>query len=170
MNPVAFRFVDGKMVPINPFFAARASKQYEPGHVYVLVPKEGRSPESHRHYFACLHDAWLNLAEEYADEFSSSEELRAYALVKAGYADKTIITCATNQDAIHAAAMATSRDKIRIVNVAGRVITVWTPHSQSQREMGKEAFGASKNAVLDIVAAMARTTVADLSRNAGQSA
>ncbi len=170
VNPVAFRYEDGKMVPANKFHADRAAKQFAQGQTYAMVVHEARSPESHSHYFACLHDAWMNLAEEYADEIPTAEHLRAYALVKAGYADKHTIVHATPEDAIRTAAIASSRDKIRIVKVAGRIVTVWIPHSQSTRAMGKKEFAASKNAVLDIVAAMARTTRHDLENNAGKAA
>lgn len=168
MNPVAFRFLNGSMVPINSFFAARAAKQFEPGRAYVLVPKEGRSIESHNHYFACLHDAWLNLSEEYADEIPTEDHLRAWALVKAGYADRHIITCVSHDDALRVAAISASREKIRIINVDDCVVTIWIPHSQSMRDMGKETFQASKTAVLDIVAAMARTSRGELEANAGK--
>lgn len=169
-NPVAFKF-DGKaMIPINPFFAARASKQYEPGQVYVLVPQEARSPESHNHFFAALHEGWLNLAEEYADEFPTSAHLRAWCLVKAGFADRNTIVCASPEDAIRAAAIASTRDKIRIIEVAGRTVTVWIPHSMSRAAMGKERFQAAKTSVLDIIATMTHSTRQELEKNAGQSA
>lgn len=168
MNPVAYRWINGHMVPLNSFFATRAAKQYQPGATYVLVPNEARSPESHSHFFAALHDGWLNLAEEYAEEFPTSAHLRAWALTKAGYADKNVIVCATSEDAIRTAAIASTRDKIRIIEVSGRTVTVWIPHSQSRAAMGKERFQDSKSKVLDIVAAMARTTRQDLEANAGK--
>lgn len=170
MNPVAFRFVNGAMIPINPFFAARAAKQYEPGQVYVLVPQEARSPESHKFYFAMLHEAWLNLAEEHAERHPSSEHLRAYCLVRTGHADKNTIVCATAEDAIRTAAIASTREKIRIIEVSGRVVVVWIPKSQSMRSMGKAEFEKSKNDVLDLAASMARTTRSDLEKNSGKSA
>lgn len=170
MHPVAFRFVAGKMQPANAFHAARAAKQYVEGQTYALVIHEARSPESHSHYFAALHEAWLNLSEEWAAELPSSEHLRAYCLTKAGHADRHLITCATSEDAIETAAIASSREKIRIIQVAGRIVTVWVPHSQSFKTMGKERFEKSKRDVLELSAAMARTTVDDLQRNAGRSA
>lgn len=170
MNPVAYRWLNGHMVPLNSFFATRAAKQYQPGATYVLVPNEARSPESHSHFFAALHDGWLNLAEEYAEEFPTSAHLRAWCLVKAGYADRNEIVCATPEDAIRTAAIASTRDKIRIIEVAGRTVTVWIPHSMSKAAMGKERFQDSKTKVLDLVAAMARTTRQDLEKHGGQHA
>lgn len=170
MNPVAYRWINGHMVPLNSFFATRAAKQYQPGATYVLVPNEARSPESHSHFFAALHDGWLNLAEEYAEEFPTSAHLRAWCLVKAGFADRNTIVCASPEDAIRAAAIASTRDKIRIIEVAGRTVTVWIPHSMSKAAMGKERFQSAKSAVLDLVAAMARTTRQDLEKHGGQHA
>lgn len=169
-NPVAYRWNGTAMVPLNSFFAARATKQYEVGKAYVLVPNEARSPESHGHFFAALHEGWLNLAEDFADEFPSAEYLRAWCLVKSGFADHQVIVCATAEDAARVAAIASSREKIRIVVVEGNVVNIWLPKSQSMKAMGKVEFEASKRACLDLIASMARTTVDDLQRNAGRSA
>lgn len=170
-NPVAFRFVNGTMVPANSFHVARAAKQFVEGQTYALVmTHEARSPESHKFYFAQLNEAWLNLTEEHAERHPTSEHLRAYALTKGGYADKTTIVCSTPEDAIRTAAIASTREKIRIIEVKGRIVEIWIPRSQSMRSMGKAEFEASKNAVLDIVAAMTHSTRKDLERNAGRSA
>ncbi len=168
--PVAFRWMNGSMVPLNRFFADRAAKQFEPGREYVLVPKEGRSIESHNHYFLKLHEAWLNLDEKYTDEIPSEDHLRAWALVKAGFAERHTIKCASHDDALRTAAIAASRDKIRIIEINDCLVTIWIPESQSMKEMGKERFQASKTAVLDIVSAMARTTREELEKNAGNHA
>lgn len=168
MKPVAFRWQDNKMVPTNKFFMARAEEQFNPNAVYVLTEEQARSPESHGHFFAALHEAWLNLSEEHAEQHPTSSHLRAWALVKCGFADKTVIVCATPEDAIRTAAIASTREKIRIIEISGRVITVWIPKSQSMKAMGKEEFERSKREVLDLVAAMARTTRSDLEANAGK--
>lgn len=170
MNPVAFRFVNGRMEPANSFHSARASKQFVDGQTYALVVHEARSPESHSHFFAALHEGWVNLAEEYAEEFATPEYLRAWCLVKAGFADKQVIVCASPEDAGRTAAIASSREKIRIVIVEGCVVTIWVPTSMSMKTMGKADFEDSKRKVLDIVASMAHTTREDLEKNAGKSA
>lgn len=159
---------DGKVMRPLSRFVDICERTFEIGERCILTKKEYRSHASHAHYFACLHDAWLNLAEEYGDEFPSSEHLRAWCLVKAGYADKQVITCATPDDAARTAAIASSREKIRIVSLDGCVVTIWVPHSQSMKAMGKKEFQDSKTKVLDIVAAMARTTRQDLEANAGK--
>ena len=96
-RPLAFRWSGEVMTPL---YRKAADAAYTVGEVYVLVPHMPRSKASHDHYFACIHDAWLNLPEELADEIPSDEHLRGWGLCKAGYCDKTIIKCASNEDAI----------------------------------------------------------------------
>lgn len=170
MSPCAFRFDNGLMIPANSFHASRANKQFNQGQTYVLVVNEARSPESHKFYFAMLHEAWLNLSEEHAELHPTAEHLRAYCLMKTGHADKSTIVCATPEDAIRTAAIASTRDKIRIIEVSGKVVQVWIPRSQSLRSMGKVEFERSKNDVLDLAASMARTTRQALQDNAGKHA
>lgn len=169
-NPVAFRYDGNAMVPANRFHFERAAKQFKPGETYALVPHEARSPESHSHFFAALHEGWVNLAEDLADEFPSAEYLRAWCLVKEGFADHQVIVCATTDDAARVAAIASSREKIRIVIVDGNVVNIWLPKSMSMKAMGKADFENAKRKVLDLVASMARTTRQDLEKHSGQHA
>ena len=115
---------------------------------------EHRSSESHRHYFACIADAWGNLPEAMADEHPSPEHLRHFALIKAGYCTETKIVCATNGDALHLATYASKADTFALVNVMGRVVTIWRAESQSIPAMGGKKFQASKEAVLNVISAM----------------
>jgi hypothetical protein len=156
MNPISFGWDGDAMVPASRRFAIQADKQYVVGENYTLVPVEIRSMESHRHFFASVRNAWENLREDIADEFPTAEHLRAWGLVKSGFADKTIIKCASNDDAIELAALAKGTGKIRIVEVSGKIVTIWTPHSQSMKAMGKQRFQESKQKVLDVLAAMVR--------------
>lgn len=168
--PIAFNWDGEAMVPANRRFTLQCDKQYVVGETYVLVPHQSRSIESHRHYFAAIHDAWQSLPEDIADELPTPEHLRAWALVKAGFADKSVIRCASNDDAVHLAALAKSGDKIRIVEVIGRVVTIWTPHSQSMRAMGKARFQESKHKVLDVLAGLIDVKSETLSSEAGRAA
>ncbi len=161
---------DGKVMRPLPRFVDLCERTFEIGERCILERKEYRSHASMGHYFAALKEGWTNLAEEYGEEFPTVAHLRAWCLVKAGYADKQVITCATPEDAARTAAIASSREKIRIVNLEGCVLTIWVPHSQSMKAMGKKEFQDSKQKVLDIVAAMARTTRTELEANAGKAA
>lgn len=174
LAPIAFTWTDaGTMMPSSRRFALQADKQYVVGETYVMVPHAARSSESHRHYFAAIKDAWLNLPEDMADEFPTTEHLRAWALMKAGYADKAVINCASRDDAIVLAADTRKRgpdDKIKIIDIHGRVVTIWTPHSQSMKAMGKQRFQESKQKVLDVIAGMIGVSSDALSSNAARAA
>src|SRR5262245_10128854 len=165
-NPIAYVW-DGEAFTPLPRFAGRCDDEFLVGQRYTLEVIEQRSAQTHRHFFAAVHDAWLNLSEDIADEFPSSEHLRAWGLVKAGFADKTVIRCASNDDAIRLAALTKGDAKIRIVEVSGRIVTVWTPHSQSMRAMGRATFQKSKDAVLDAIAQLCGYSAAALKENAG---
>jgi hypothetical protein len=156
------------MTPISAAFLERANKQFQVGHAYPLMPQESRSTQSHKHYFACVRKAWDNLSHEQLEQFPTAEHLRAWALVKSGYASETVIVCASFDDARRVAVLSRDAAKIRIVGIEQKVVTVWTPHSQSVKAMGHRLFQESKEKVLDICAGLARTTRAELKANAGE--
>lgn len=148
---IVYTWLGDEFQPL-PRFAKQCDELFVIGQRYTLEPVEQRSAESHRHYFAQLHDAWLNLNEDMAAELPTSEHLRAWGLIKAGFADKTVIKCASNDDAISAAKEFKKGEKIKIVEVSGRIVTVWTPHSQSKKAMGAAKFQESKQKCLDAIA------------------
>lgn len=122
------------------------------GEVYTLDVVLGRSGNSHRHFFAQVHDLWLTLPEGVADRFPSSEHLRKWALIKAGYADERSIVCSTPAEASRVAAFVRPIDTYAVVTVSDYVVRVFTAKSQSYRAMGAKDFQSSKTAVLDVVA------------------
>lgn len=128
--------------------AARCDKDLVIGEVSRWEPVHERSLDSHRHYFACINNAWANLPEALADEYPSPESLRKRALIKCGYCDMTKIVCRTNADALAVAALVTAMDEFALVNVSDNVVTVWRAHSQAMRAMGKAKFQESKDRVL----------------------
>jgi hypothetical protein len=169
MTPIAFQWDGESMVPLKRF-QRLCDKQYVIGEVYPLVPTEERSRATHNHYFASLHDAWLNLPEEIASDFPTEEHLRKYALIKAGFCKKREAVFSSVDDALFAAAIVKPADEYAVVEVLGRVLRVYTAKSQSMREMGKEDFQASKQAVLDVVAGMVGVSPDDLATSAGKAA
>jgi hypothetical protein len=151
MNNMEFTWTGSSFDPL-PRFEKRCDEEYVVGQRYRLEATEPRSIETHNHFFACVSDAWSNLPDHLADEFPSPSHLRAWGLIKAGFADKTVIKCASNDDAISAAKEFKKGEKIKIVEVSGRIVTVWTPHSQSKKAMGAARFQQSKTAVLQAIA------------------
>lgn len=155
------------MIPRSP---TAADRQYVVGECYRLAVHEERSRKSHDHYFACVHDAWLNLPDSLAERHPTDEHLRKWALIKAGYRDERVIVCASAAEALKMVAFAEAMDDYTIVIRSHDVVTVFTAKSQSLKAMGKKDFHESKNAVLDILSDMVGVTSKELQENAGRAA
>jgi hypothetical protein len=145
---------DGEVLRPLPAFANAAAGRFGIGEVVALAPAEPRSSPSHRHYFACVREAWVNLPEQHAVRFASEEHLRKYALIKAGYRHERSIVCASKPEARRIAAFIRPIDDYAIVLVEGGVIVQLTARSQSAAAMSRSEFQASKEAVLGILAEM----------------
>ena len=122
-----------------------------PGSIAAWQTVEVRSGKSHRHYFAAVHDAWLNLPEHLVDEFPSSEHLRKYALIKSGFCTMTKLACKTNADAINVCTLMSKMDTYAICEVTGGVVTVRQAYSQSIPAMGRKLFQESKEEVFRVL-------------------
>ena len=154
------------MVPLSAF-RLRADDVFVIGQVYKLEEIEERSTKSHKHYFACVREAWQNLPEEAADRFPSPEHLRKWALIMAGYADERSIVCASKAEALRLAAFIRPMDDFAVVVARENVVKAFTPQSQNTRAMDQKTFQESKDAVLDRIAQLIGTDAATLKRNAG---
>lgn len=153
MKPALFRWSGEVMEPVRPT-QRLCDAQFVVGEVYSLQAIERRSMASHRHFFAAVHDAWLNLPEDQAERFPTDEHLRKYALIKTGYADQRSIVCASRAEALRVAEFIKPMDGYAIVSVQGAVVHVFTAQSQSLPAMGKERFQDSKDKVLDYCAGL----------------
>ena len=163
--PISFHWDGESMVPLKRF-QRLCDKQFVVGEVYPLAVNEERSRATHNHYFASLHDAWLNLPEAVASDFPTEDHLRKYALIKAGFCDKREAVFSSVDDALHAAAIVKPADEYAIVEVSGQILRVYTAKSQSMRAMGKADFQASKEAVLEVVSGMVGVSPEELGRAA----
>ena len=168
-TPVSFRWTGETMEPLKWFHNICASI-FVIGQTYTLEEIKDRSSASHRHYFACIHDAWLNLSEAAAVQFPTSEHLRKIALIASGYADIRTLPCSSRAEALRLAAFIRPIDTYAIVHVKEAVVTVSTAQSQSVRAMGAKEFQASKTKTLDYIAVQIGTTPAQLERNAREAA
>ncbi len=146
-----------------PRFIKTIDAAYGLGEVVTLVPHEARSQAGHNHYFAAVHEAWLNLPEGYGDRFPTADHLRKFALIKSGSRDERSIVCASKAEALRLAAFVKPMDEFAVVTVSEAVVTVYTAKSQSQKAMGKQAFQASKEAVLGVLADLIGVTPEQLS-------
>jgi hypothetical protein len=170
-SPFPFVWTDeGCMRPPGNYWPVQADKRFVVGMQYRLVEFHDRSETSHRHYFAALHDAWQSLSDEQVERFPTSEHLRKWALIKAGYADERSIVGASKAEAQRIAAFVKPMDDYAVVTAKDAVVTVYTAKSQSMKAMGKRDFEESKQAVLGIVSEMIGVKPDELRRQAGQAA
>jgi hypothetical protein len=131
-----------------------ADKHFTAGESYPLIVHEPRSHASHNHFFAIIAEAHLNLPDDLAERLPTPEHLRKYALIRAGYRDERSISCASKAEALRVAAFVKPMDEFAVVAVVEAVVTVYTAKSQSMRSMGSRVFAESKEAVLNVLAAL----------------
>jgi hypothetical protein len=155
-GPVRYRWSGEAMVPLARF--ARRAASFVVGQVYDLEEVAERSKESHNHFFACVHTAWLNLPEMYADRFGDDpkegpEKLRKWCLIKAGFSKEHLVVATTAEQAERIAALAGLLDPFAVVLVDGTLVRVMIAKTQKLRRSGRDGmdkreFEASKEAVL----------------------
>lgn len=146
------------------------AQNYKSGEEYWMVEEQERSKKSHSHYFAAVHSGWENLPEEYAGRYASSEHLRKAALIRMGYCLTTEIVFDNEASAITACDHIKKIDTYSIVSVIGCIVTQLVAETQKYREMGKERFQQSKQAVLDFIAALIGVDSKELAAQAGEAA
>lgn len=126
--------------------------------VFVSIDRM-RSDKSHRHQFAWVKDAWANLPEKYQQMrwAETPETLRKHALIVTGFHQSYTLDCGQKAPAerIKKALESAEAGKhgYALGQVRGPVVTIWTPESQSYRAMGGDRFKASKQAILEWIAA-----------------
>jgi hypothetical protein len=153
MSAAAYAWDGAAMRPL-PAFASSLTARFAVGEVVSLEPALVRSQPNHRHYFACVREAWVNLPERFAAQFPTEEHLRKYALIKAGFCDQRSIVCTSKAEARRLGAFIQPLDDYAVVAVEDRLVTVFTAKSQSAAAMSKATFQASKDAVLAVLAEM----------------
>lgn len=139
------------------------------GEIVSVTIDRGRSTASHKHQFAWLTDAWLNLPESLRDRpwAETSETLRKHALIATGFHQSYTLDCGANATAqrVKAALVSAEAGKhgYAVGVVRGPIVTIWTPESQSVRAMGGKRFQESKTAIMDWIAAQIGIDAANLS-------
>lgn len=161
------------MAPLNDVWLGRCIRRFAVGEVYKLEELSERSQISHDQQFAWLHDAWMNLPQHLADQFPSADHLRKRALIDCGFYRETILDIGTNAGAIRAAAWARTKDDFAYVVVRGPLVVIREAKSQKTRghdHMDKAEFQASKQAILEYIAALISVAPQALLANAGMAA
>lgn len=149
--PQHFEWNGEAMIPLH---RRRADQTFVVGQRYSLVQYEDRSAASHKHEFAWLHEAWQSLPEHLTDKFPTSEHLRKFALIRAGYSDSHTITCKSKAEALRVAAFIRPIDEYAVVVTQEATVTRFTAKSQSRRAMGAKEFQQSKEKIMEVVARM----------------
>lgn len=155
---------DGEALQIKPSFQRRADQVLTIGETYLMAPHEERSDATHRHQFAWVREAWLNLPETLADEYGSPEHLRKRALIVAGFYTETILDVGSHAAALRVAQFARGEDEYAVAVVRGGTVIIRKAKSQSRRSMQKDEFQASKAAILEVIAEMIGVTPETLSK------
>lgn len=163
--PLYYRWKGDGFVPLGRH-AKLADQQFVIGQVYRLEVVEERSARTHRHQFAWLREAWLNLPEGYRYEpwAQSPEHLRKWALIRTGWHDCQTFECGTKAEAQRWAAHLRPLDDFSVVIARGAIVERYTAKSQSVKAMGKNDFQASKTAVLEYVAGLLGVEPGDLAK------
>lgn len=167
--PLRYEGAGAFLVP-GPYWASRCDKELVVGEVYRMERREERSDATHKHEFAWLKDAWLNLPENIAHLYPSPTHLRKRALIDAGYYDEQAIDAGSNAAALRVAAAFRSREEFSLVIVKGPFVLIRTAKSQSRRAMNREEFQKSKEALMDVVAGLIGVPPDRLAQEAGRAA
>lgn len=160
-----FRWTGEAMAPLSAF-ARRCDAAFVIGEVYNLEAIEQRSAKSHAHFFASVNTAWQSLPENLTEQFPTSEHLRRWCLIRAGFRQSRDIVASSKAEAQRIAAFVKPMDTYAVVTTRECVVTVWTAESQSMRAMGKQRFQESKDAVLSLLAALIGTDPVEIGRAA----
>lgn len=171
--PLRLRWTGTVFEPAGFRAARECESTYEPNEVYEFLQHKVRSEKSHRHFFACVNEAFDNLPEALAAQFVSPEHLRKWALIQVGYRKERIIVQSTAADAARAAALIRPMDEFAVIETDGPLVRVWT--ARTQKEDGPSAMGArefedSKQKVLALLEEMIGLAPGELGKHAGMSA
>lgn len=150
--PMFFQWSGEAMIPRS---ARAADEQYVIGQFYRMGEIDERSEVAHRHEFAWLREAWLNLPDHLARAYPSAEHLRKAALIATGWCTTTDYVCGSHAEAQRwAANLRREVTEYDVVEVRAGVVRVHRAHSQRRGAMDKKEFQASKNAIIDWVSAL----------------
>ncbi len=161
--PLTFRWT-GEAMEILPRFAKEADKRFVIGQCYTMEEIQERSSATHRHYFAAVNEAFVNLPETIAAQWPTAEHLRKFCLIKAGFHNHRSIVARSKAEAQKLAAFIRPMDDFAIVTVNDCVVDVFTARSQSNRAMNKQEFAQSKERVLAILDEMLGVSAGEVAK------
>ena len=169
MIPVIFEWDGDAMKPVAGF-AKACDRQFVVHERYRMEVVQQRSPESHRHFFAAVNEAFNNIPEAHAGRWPTPDHLRRWALIQAGFRTETVYIATTNAEALRIGTFLRSLDEFAYVEVRGKTATFHRAKSQSYAEMSRKEFAESKEAVLGVLAKLIDVPKDELTSSAGRAA
>jgi hypothetical protein len=161
---------DGKsLIPI-PYDKPKAERQFQFGRTYQVEVVEYRSPESHKHFFACLRTAFDNIPEAHANRWQTPDQLRKWCLCQTPFRDTQEFHAPSHAEAIRLATHFAQLREFSVCEIRDNMVLRHTPHSQDYAHMADREFQASKSAVLDVLANILGVPTEDLAREGGRAA
>jgi len=171
MRAVRYRWTGTAWEPF-PAFLSHCQEQFVEGESRWLDEHHDRSPASHNHYFACLHEIWSQLSDELRLQFPRPQNLRKWCLIEAGWMTEmegfTMVNPTAALRLAHDLSRAYPDDRIFVEPRDPRVVRWQMAKSQSLKAMGKKSFQKSKDDVLAKAAELIGVSVEELQRNAGR--
>lgn len=168
--PFPLLWRDGAFWPATPYQATRCAEHFEIGGKYALIEYQPRNMPRHAALFAQLDEVWEQLPEGMADDFPTQDHLRAFALIKTGWHDRTSYILKDADEALKLAGDLRRRSQFSLVVVSGATVDFYEPKSQAVRAMKDPEFVKSMNDVLDYAANLVGIDRNTLKENAGQAA
>jgi hypothetical protein len=153
------------MRPVGKHWAKRADEQWVVGDKYFVDIRHERSDATHKHEFAWLREAWLNLPEHLVDLYPNPEMLRKRALIEAGYYNEDVLDCGNNAAALRVATYLRGQDAFTLTIIRGPTVLIRRAKSQSYRAMSRQEFQSSKSAIMEVIASLIGTTPEALRRS-----
>lgn len=161
---------DGRVLePDGNYAVALLNDRLGAGEVVFVDVDPDRSKKSHRHQFAFVRTAWLNLPEAAKDApfAASPETLRKHALIVTGFHHVEMMPCGTPERAerfvVSMSNLASRLNGYAVAFAEGPVAYCLTAESQSARNMGGARFQESKQAILEWCADLIGVSAEDLS-------
>lgn len=145
--------------------AAIAARQFALDSEYPIAPIEPRSRASHDHYFAALHEGFVNLPEKFAARFPNEEHLRHWLLIETNWCREVEVDAASEKEARKLRKEWWEQDPYARIKVIGSKVIIRRAVSQN-RSMGKKEFQASKQDVLELLSEIIGVSLSTLKREA----
>jgi hypothetical protein len=172
-GPIPYMWTGEAWRPERRFMLA-CQKAFGEGEIKWLEEVFERSPESHKHYFACINEAWKNLPDDLALQFATPDRLRKHALINTGFFTMLSYPCDTAGEAVRWGqnlAREFPDDEVSMRNDGkSYIVERRMAASQSYKSMSKRKFQESKDKVLGFVSKMIGVSSDELGRNAGRAA